>query len=172
MVRTPSTLAPVIRIALVALVALGVAGSPAVSQSDPGQDDGKDRAAIEQAWAGYSEALTGGDGDAFASLFTDDAVWRQPVVGELRGRDAVRDFITGGLQAGSIDRMTIESQDLRIHGDRAYEVGLYGQTTTFTATGESRDTGGAFGAWWQRGDDGVWRISHMMIVPAAGRPTG
>jgi uncharacterized protein (TIGR02246 family) len=160
----------------VLLAALALSGAPVAAvtaqEAGDGAQDAQDRAAIEQAWAGYSEALTGADADAFATLFTEDALWRQPVAGELTGRDAIRDFMAAGFAQGSIERMTVQSEDLRIHGDRAYEVGLYGQTTTFTASGESRESGGSFGAWWEKGDDGVWRIAHMMIVPAAGRPAG
>lgn len=101
----------------------------------------------------FSEAYLQADAEAFADIYTEDALYLQPGTGIQRGHDAVlpnfRDFL-GRFEPGKGPRITFEIVDRDVSGDLAYDIGYY----NFNG-GEPE---GKFIVIWKRGTDGQWRM--------------
>ena len=66
----------------------------------------------------FDTATQGTDFDAFAALFTEDAVLEDPVgTPPLRGRTAIRDFLAAGR--ARIERSTVTLHEVKACGDEA-----------------------------------------------------
>lgn len=115
---------------------------------------------IRDAWAAYVRAHDRGDPDGVARWFTDDAVVLTPGLPDVRGRDGFRELISRSFAVATFQDLTIESRELEIHGDRAWEIGTF--TETMVVEGEDpRLLCGRFVVQWIRADDG-WRIRRYL----------
>jgi steroid delta-isomerase len=66
----------------------------------------------------FDAATQGTDFDAFAALFTEDAVLEDPVgTPPVRGRTAIRDFLAAGR--AHIERSTVTLHEVKACGDEA-----------------------------------------------------
>lgn len=83
--------------AILAVVALlYVATMPSAA---PGGLSAGDRAAIDELLANYSDAYQAGDWDAWAALWTPDAVYQVPEAPSLVGREAILEDARGQVPA-------------------------------------------------------------------------
>jgi ketosteroid isomerase-like protein len=121
---------------------------------------------VNDQWAGFRETLQAGDYDGWAKYWTSDTRMFQPGM-DLAGTewfDYVRGFLEGGVQFLTFD---IESFDLFVHGDAAYQVGQYDQTAEL-ADGEPGEWHEYMFVRWEKGTDGMWRISRFLSAPTDG----
>ena len=101
----------------------------------------------------WEDALNAKDLDTLVDLYTSDARVMPPNGETERGSDAVRAQFGAMIDAGLGGELT--SVEAKVMGDTGYNVGTY----VLRAGDETADTG-KFIETWQRGDDGVWRISN------------
>lgn len=103
--------------------------------------------------AKWNALMNAGDLDGLAQMYTEDARVMPPNGVLQTGHDAVRASFGGLIDANITGELT--SVEFRGSGDVAYNLGTY----VLKAGGETIDEG----KWietWQRGADGVWRISN------------
>jgi uncharacterized protein (TIGR02246 family) len=128
--------------------------------------DGAAQAAreIRKAWSEYAEAHDEGDPDGVARWFTEDALILAPGLPEVRGRDGFRDLISRSFATASFEGLEIESRELDVHADRAWEIGSF--TETMIVHGEDpRRLRGRFVVQWVRDEHG-WRIRRYLTNAA------
>lgn len=118
---------------------------PAVTPSDPSEITSR-----SDAW---ESALNAKDIDTLVSMYTEDARVMPPNLPLATGQEAVRDAFSGMIAAGFTGTLT--SVETQVAGDIGYNVGTFELTT-----GDGMTTTGKFIETWERGSDGVWRISN------------
>ena len=112
-----------------------------------------DPALITSRAAEWDVALNAGDIDAVAALYTDNARLLAPNAEMTVGLDGIRATFGGMIDAGLSGKLT--GVEARVSGDIGYRVGRY----ALSAGGKEVDVG-KFVETWERGTDGVWRISN------------
>jgi uncharacterized protein (TIGR02246 family) len=75
----------------------------------------------------FSETWTSGDVDAFAALWTEDAIFWPPTGEELQGRDAIRIWTA---QLGETKHLAIETLRAEPFGEVIFVVGNFTQDIT------------------------------------------
>jgi len=125
------------------------------------------RAAIDSGNAAYVAAFAKPDHEALARVY-DPGGARLSANGAMsRGRDAVvaevRDFVK---RSGPV-RVTLETVDLWVMDDLAYETGKWSYSYT-PAGSPARTIGGRYVTVWRRQADGRWLILADMGVPGTG----
>lgn len=122
-----------------------VAAAPASQASEPGDtdftarvpQDPVQRARIVELLTGdYIRALNSDDAAAYASLFTDDAVWIPPNALPFVGPDAIEAGIRGALLDAMYADLGRTVDDVGIMGNEAWAVGLTTGTVTPKAGGD------------------------------------
>jgi uncharacterized protein (TIGR02246 family) len=115
------------------------------------------RVEIERHQQAYAEAFKKGDVATLLAFFEDDAI--RIVPGRtLKGRDEIRGAFERVAKGGfKILALSFKTEDLRVIGDLAQEVGL--------TSGENELADGRHITWtgryltvWHRGPDGRWRV--------------
>jgi uncharacterized protein (TIGR02246 family) len=138
--------------------AAGVAWACAPKPSpepDPRPDIDAAQAAF---WAAHEE----GDAEALAALVTDQAVLWGPGMDEVSGREGLRAAAEGMFSAMSISDFEIQSRELTVHGDIAYELATYSETVTYQGAEPSAVTG-RYLIVWRKEADGAWRVHRNMF---------
>ena len=139
-----------------------------VHAQEPAQSSVTDpeiRKAIDAANAKYIDAFARSDAGALAGLYDESGSRFSPKGVVVRGRPAIAESVAGFMKSvtGPI-KVSIETQDLWVVDDVAYETGKY--TYTFTPPGKSEtQTGGHYVTIWKRQADGGWKIIADMGVP-------
>ena len=127
-----------------------------------------DPSVISSRSAEWDAALNSSDVDALAALYTDDARIMAPNAEMGVGTEAIRAAFGGMIEAGLSASLT--SIDATVAGNIGHNVGTY----VLSAGGEQVDIG-KFIETWQRGADGVWRISNDIynsdLPVAAAKPS-
>jgi len=147
---------------LVSLACTGIAHAQAPAQSSV--TDPEIRKAIDAGNAKYMDAFAKSDAGALASLYDESGSRFSPNGVVVRGRPAIAESVAGFMKSvtGPI-KVNIETQDLWLVDDLAYETGKY--TYTFTPPGKTEtQTGGHYVTVWKREADGSWRIMADMGV--------
>ena len=78
---------------------------------------------IAQVNRAFEEAARKNDMDRLASLYTPDGMVLPPDAPAARGRDAVRKFWTSATQQMGLKDVRLQTMELEVAGDTAYEVG-------------------------------------------------
>ncbi len=131
----------------------------------PAQGQDQDaRTAIDSGNKAYIEAMANADARAFADVYDSDGR-RLAGGGEVvRGRAAITDHIGAFFTRIGPVTATIETTEVWLVDDMAYETGRW--TYTFTPPGDTRRTiGGRYVTVWRLQDDGNWKIYVDMSVP-------
>jgi uncharacterized protein (TIGR02246 family) len=102
----------------------------------------------------YVAAFNGGDADAAAEAWADDAKQFPPAAPPAVGREAIREGIKA-IQEMS-PRLELRSTDVLVEGNVAIETGTW-WVKLQTPNGPLEDGGPAVRVW-RRGADGVWRL--------------
>ena len=148
---------------LVSVFALaGIARAQAPAQSSV--TDPEIRKAIDAGNAKYVEAFAKSDAGALAGLYDESGSRFSPNGVVVRGRPAIAESVAAFMKSvtGPI-KVNIETQDLWLVDDLAYETGKY--TYTFTPPGKTEtQTGGHYVTIWKRQADGGWKIVVDMGV--------
>ena len=120
--------------------------------------------AISAGNAAYIEALGSANAPAFANVY-DARGSRLAGGGEIvRGRGAIADYIGSFFTRIGPVEATIETADLWVIDELAYETGRW--TYTFTPPGDNRRTiGGRYVNVWKQQESGGWKILVDMGVP-------
>jgi len=142
-------------IALIPLFLIVVGCTQSAPPADP--------SVITSRSAEWDEALNAKDIDGIVALYTDDARMMAPNMETGIGSDGVRAAFSGMIEAGL--NVSLTSIEAIIAGDVGYNVGTYVLTD-----GDEQVDVGKYLETWQRGDDGVWRISNDIFnsdLPAA-----
>lgn len=154
---------PSILLLLVSLIACaGIARAQAPAQSSA--IDPEIRKAIDAGNAKYADAFAKSDAGALAGLYDESGSRFSPNGVVVRGRPAIAQNVAGFMKSvtGPI-KVHIETQDLWLVDDLAYETGKY--TYTFTPPGKTEtQTGGHYVTVWKRQTDGDWKIMADMGV--------
>jgi uncharacterized protein (TIGR02246 family) len=145
----------------VAVFALVVVGAdPVAAQSR----DAKLESAVRKANAEWAAAMKTGDAAAIAAPYTDRAVFVGIDGGCIQGRDEIEKMYRDRFEhAGLASSTRIESKNLVVDGDLAYESGY--AEMGFTKEGKAVVKGGRYLTVWQRQADGEWKILRNVVLP-------
>ena len=99
----------------------------------------------------FTQAMTAGDAETLASLYTDDATLMPPNSESLSGKDAIKEWV-GNASGMGIKDFTLTTTELSGSGNWAYEVGTYSMEI-----GGTQDTG-KYIVVWQKQADGSWKL--------------
>ena len=114
------------------------------------------QAEITKRLAYHAAALGRGDVEAALELYTTDAVVRPANMEPVRGRDALREFFTRWFAAMTVKDGGYATEELDVHGDRAYQIGTYRGVSQPHGQQAVPDRG-SFMIIWARQGDGSWR---------------
>lgn len=107
-------------------------------------------------------AFAGGDADAFADCFADDAqlclLHRQAVT----GRDAIRDVWRDTFARLDLSAWEPRSELLEVHGDRAHAFSTYTERPVKREDGSRTLVRGRLVHFLRRDADGEWQITLLM----------
>ena len=122
---------------------------------------------ISAARAVFWKAHEQGDAQALAAIVTEDAVLWAPGMEEVRGRPAILSAAEGMFAAMDISNFEIESREVDIHGNLAYELATYSETLTYKGA-EPASAQGRYLIVWRKDADGNWRVHRNMFHFIAG----
>jgi uncharacterized protein (TIGR02246 family) len=144
-------------------VLLGVA-APALAQTAHSADLTSARRAIDAGNAAYIAAFKRADPKALSQVYDPQGSRLNEGGVVVRGRGAiVQDVGKFVDQVGPV-RVTLESKDLWLIDDNAYETGLW--SYTFQPKGKAEQhIGGHYVTVWRKQADGGWKIWADMGVP-------
>jgi ketosteroid isomerase-like protein len=164
---------------LVVLLAIGVlffysSGPPSapaeMSEAEIAQVEAEVAQTISDRWAAYHDVLVAGDIPGIQDYWTSDLRVLEP--GMDFTKNDVENFFTDFFGSGGVGYgFQPETFDVFVHGDVAYHVGQYDEDVQFG--GQERNViQNYFFARWEKGEDGVWRISRFVAAPREAPPTG
>ena len=156
--------------ALVLLAACQPAPPPEMTAAEMAQIEADTKQAIADQWDGFRNAVLNGDAEVWVSLWTPDGRLLEPGM-DMSGDvlfDFVREFFESGGEVFSFD---VESSEIFVHGDAAYQIGQYDESFRFPGA-EAAEAHNHFFARWEKADDGIWRIDRMLSGPRDAPPEG
>ena len=114
------------------------------------------RESIEAVGKTMSELLNAGNAAGVAELYTEDAALMPPGAARLDGREAIRQFWQGMLDAGVGD-ILVTTQEVEEAGDSAVEIGTI--SATAPGDGDARVAlTGKYMVVYRRDGGGNWRL--------------
>ena len=119
------------------------------------------RAALDSMHVEHVSAYLAEDVDAVMEIYTDEPVIRSNHVEPLRGRAAVREFISRFFTAFDVQKLEYGIDELAVHGDSAYAIGTV-EATVRTADGALVEDRGSYMVLYVRDPSGAWR-SHRGV---------
>lgn len=129
------------------------------------------RTAIDLGNAEYIAAYAVADADALARVYDPDGARLSGRGRVARGREAIAASVNRWLERVGPVRVRLETMDLWVIEDRAYETGIW--SYTFAPPGDAERTiGGRYVTVWSRQPDGGWRILADLGVPGTTLPEG
>ena len=142
------------------LVAGVIALVTASAEARTGADKAKAEiaAARDAFWAAHADA----DARALASLLTEDARLLAPGMDDLRGRQAIEAGAVQMFEALAVEDFRIESSEITIHGDSAYEISTYSETLR-PRGGAPSPARGRYLIVWKRDPAGKWKVHRNMF---------
>ncbi|HEV7346818.1 YybH family protein [Telluribacter sp.] len=96
----------------------------------------------------FEAAFTRQDSEALAELYTNEGSLLPPGAGELKGKQAIRDFWQGAMQLG-VAKARLTTGEAEEHGDTATEIGNF---VLSSATGDQIDHGKYLVIWKRQND--------------------
>ena len=109
------------------------------------------QAGIDATNRSFEQAAAGGDAAGMAAIYTEGGQILPPNGEIATGRTAIQTFWQAVLDMG-IQKVTLETRELEVHGDTAWEVG---KGDLYAANDQLVDTAKYIVVWKQ--EDGVWR---------------
>lgn len=116
------------------------------------------RPAIEAANARFASAIKSGDAALAATIYTDDAIVFAPGEPVTRGREAIAGAFGGWLQQSNVIEFTLNTEEVVVNGDYAFESGTYSMTMQAKTGGSTQTDKGKYLTVWQRQKDGSWKL--------------
>ena len=151
------------RINPIPLLLLAMA-APLAAQISPPPDVAAARRGIEAGNAAYIAAFKRANAKALAQVYDPHGARLSEGGVVARGRAAIADDVGKFVSQVGPVRVTLETKDLWLVGDTAYETGLWSYAFQPQGKAEQR-IGGHYVTLWKRQPDGGWKIWADMGVP-------
>ncbi len=145
--------------ALVLLAACQPAAPPEMTDADKAEVE----QAIADRWAAFESVILSKDVDEYMSYWTQDARILEPGM-DLAGSDLHDFFREFWGSGGEVFSFGLESYEIFVHGDVAYQIGQYDESFQFPGE-EPAEAHNYFFTRWERGADGVWQIDRLVAGP-------
>jgi uncharacterized protein (TIGR02246 family) len=133
-----------------------------------------DSAAVERTTTAFHQALRTNDLEGFMAYVADDVVFMPPGEPAVRGRDAVRKWITAFLAQYRTSALTLANREVRVGSGWAVELGTFEWTLQPVAGGSAVTDRGNYMQVWQRQGDTAWRFAREVynssVPPAPAAP--
>lgn len=117
-----------------------------------------DVAQIYVLWNEYADAWSAGDMERWIALWVEDGIQMLPDVPRNTGKEEIRRAMQPLLDQYDYE-MSINPDEVRVLGDRAYSHGLYSFTMTPREGGEEIEASGKFLTVLEKQVDGSWKIA-------------
>ena len=135
------------------------------SNSPQNMDDAK--AAIGKIRDGWKEKANNKDSSGVADYYTDDAEMVGTEFPLAKGKDAIRHSFAQSFPISKIN--SIDSKELVVNGDMAYDYGTYSQEVTPPPAGKTQKMEGNYIVILKKQADGSWKITrHISTTPPKG----
>lgn len=118
-----------------------------------------DNEVIESVREAHIAAMNNRDADAWADVFTDDAIQMPPNFPMNIGNANIRSWSQGFLQMFQAD-FTLSVIDLHISGDYAYETGTYTISLTPDGSNQTMQDVGKYITIYQKLSTGDWAVTR------------
>lgn len=105
----------------------------------------------------FDSATQAGGADGWTSFFEQDGSMIQEGVGEIRGRDAIRERMQGAFGAGVEIRWTPTRAVASDDGTLGFTTGEW-TSRVASSDGERAEARGLYVSIWRRQPDGAWRV--------------
>ena len=131
---------------------------------------GADRAAVDSATTAFHQALRTNDLETFMSYVAEDVFFMPPGEPPIRGRDAVRQWMTGFLAQYRTSSLTLADREVLVGGGWAVELGTFVWALQPTAGGSAVVDRGNYMQVWKLQSDKTWRFAREVYnssVPPA-----
>jgi uncharacterized protein (TIGR02246 family) len=158
---TRLSICPILLLALVVPASAQV-GRPA--RAAPAAELAEVRRAIAAGNAGYIAAFKRADANALSQVYDPQGSRLNEGGVVVRGRTAIVDDVGNFVSKVGPVRVTLETKDLWLIDDSAYETGLWSYTFQPKGKPEQR-IGGHYVTVWKRQPEGGWKIWADMGVP-------
>ena len=153
------------RLGFAALTVLAFAGPLLASENTPAGADPRLLSAIKKANSEFEVAMTKADIASIVAPYTEDAVFVKPDGISIKGRAAIEQLYRDRFaKSGPALETKIESQQLMVDGDIAYERGR--GLLARRVNNERVADWARFLTVWQRQADGDWKILRNIVLPA------
>lgn len=117
-----------------------------------------DVAQIYALWNEYAAAWSAGDMAGWIALWIDGGIQMPPGVPRNIGKEQIRTAMQPLLDVYD-NEMTINPEEVRVLGDRAYSHGHYALAMTPKAGGDTAEVRGKFLTILEKQVDGSWKIA-------------
>jgi uncharacterized protein (TIGR02246 family) len=124
-----------------------------------GRKMASDVAQVYKVWDEYAAAVHAGDLERWMDLWIDDAIQMPPDVPRRIGKDAIREGMKPGFESFDMSNMVIQTEEVKILGDRAYSHGTYTFDMMPKGGGESMSLSGKFLDILEKQPNGSWKIA-------------
>lgn len=114
----------------------------------------------------YADVLKGSSADSVAAVYTLDGQLMLPGMEPLKGRDAIRKFLTPLVDATAVESVQLDVDSVVLNALSAEQDGHYRQRAG-PRGGAAQDYKGRFHATWRFEPDGHWRLSRLTMMPDA-----
>jgi uncharacterized protein (TIGR02246 family) len=138
--------------------------APVAAQTGQPADVAQVRRGIQAGNAAYISAFKRADANALAQVYDPEGARLNEGGVVVRGRTAIADDVKKLVGKVGPVRVTLETKDLWLVGDTAYETGVWSYTFQPKGRAEQR-IGGHYVTLWKRQPDGGWKIWADMGVP-------
>jgi uncharacterized protein (TIGR02246 family) len=157
---------------LAALVLAGVTLDGCSGPAPAVVADASQRAVVEGATTAFHQALRTNDLETFMSYVAEDVFFMPPGEPPVRGRDALRKWMTAFLGQYRTSSLTLANREVLLGGGWAVELGTFEWALQPAAGGSPVvDRGNYMQVWKQQGDQ-TWRFAREVynssIAPGPG----
>lgn len=118
-----------------------------------------DVAKVYEVWNEYAAAANDGDLERWMALWIDDGIQMAPDVPRRVGTDEIREGMQPVFDLFDMSNMVIDTEEVRILGDRAYSHGTYVFEMGPKEGGETKSYSGKFLDILEKQVDGSWKIA-------------
>lgn len=133
-------------------------GEQVTEEAKPAVDVEADIATFKEWGNQYAGAVTAGDMDRWISLWTDDGIQMPPDTPARFGKEQIRAAMQPLFDLYHTN-MTVNCEEARVAGDRAYARGTYTFVMTSKEEGKSIEGTGKFLTILERQLDSSWKIA-------------
>lgn len=144
----------------IVLLVVGLIGGTAIGcTANSDADQAADVAKAEEVWDEYAAAVNDEDIERWMALWIEDGIRLPPDKPRAVGLEQIRASAEPVFANFDLEKFTINPEETRILGDRAYSHGLYGFSMTPKAGGDTVELRGKFLTILEKQADGSWKIA-------------